>query len=125
MHRSRVHAIVIDCDDFDAGVRFWSHALGVEPQVLDEQYVALQQAVGGLLVLLQRVPEPKTCKSRVHLDFETDHMEAELQRLEALGARRVKQYPNWWTMQDPCGNEFCVANQHGGDFAEKAKVWNG
>jgi catechol 2,3-dioxygenase-like lactoylglutathione lyase family enzyme len=125
MHRSRVHAIVIDCDDFEAGERFWTQALGAEVAWRDPEghYVSLGHAIGGLTVLLQKVPEPKTCKSRVHVDFETDNIEAELRRLESLGATRRQEQKSWWIMQDPCGNEFCVVGAHESDFAATAKVW--
>jgi predicted enzyme related to lactoylglutathione lyase len=76
-----------------------------------------------LMVLLQKVPEPKTCKSRMHIDFEADDIDAEVRRLESLGARRVQQQKSWWVMHDPCGNEFCVVGAGEPDFAETAKVW--
>lgn len=124
MHRSRVAALVIDCDNMEAGTAFWSQALGAEPRKLDETYVTLGPAVGGLVVLLQRVPEPKTVKSRMHIDFETDDMEAEMQRLEALGANRIRQGDAWWVMEDPCGNEFCVGGAHTPVFEEQARTWS-
>jgi hypothetical protein len=37
-------------------------------------------------VLLQRTDDEKLAKERMHLDLETDDVEAEVQRLEALGA---------------------------------------
>lgn len=123
MHRSRIAALVIDCDDLAAGTTFWSQALGATPHALDETYVPLGSAINGMVVLLQRVPEPKTVKSRMHIDFETDDMEAELRRLEALGAQRKQQQEQWWIMEDPCGNEFCVTRAHTPNFAESALVW--
>ena len=74
-------------------------------------------ATGGGLgrrLLIQRVPEPKTVKNRLHLDLHADPgtREAEVTRLEALGAtvlRRVDEPSGAWTvMADPEGNEFCV-----------------
>ena len=44
----------------------------------------------------------------MHLDIRSDDVEAEVARLEALGARRQAQIESWWVMEDPCGNEFCV-----------------
>ena len=90
MHHSRVSAVVIDCDDIEAGVNFWTRALGIDVVERDEQgpYVDLGRSALGLQLLLQHVPEPKTAKTRVHLDVETDDIEAEVARLEALGARR-------------------------------------
>jgi hypothetical protein len=89
VHRSRVCSIIIDCDDLEAGLAFWTQALGVETWDLDgpdDQYGVLKENVGGLHVELQRVPERKTAKNRMHLDIETDDVEAEVRRLESLGA---------------------------------------
>ena len=59
------------------------------------------------------VPEPKTVKNRVHLDLTAPDREAEVDRLVALGARRLrfvdKGDERWWIMADPEGNEFCLA----------------
>ena len=63
-------------------------------------------------VILQRVPEPKTVKARIHFDLRVSDIEAEAQRLEALGARRIDigqgPEPGWIAMADPEDNEFCV-----------------
>jgi hypothetical protein len=59
MHSSHLGSIVINCDTFDAGVAFWSGGLGAMaqwPADPDDLYVSLGQFVGGLRVLLQRVP---------------------------------------------------------------------
>jgi catechol 2,3-dioxygenase-like lactoylglutathione lyase family enzyme len=74
-----------------------------------------QTGVGrGRRLLFQRVPEPKTVKNRLHLDLHVgaERREAEVARLEALGATvlRHQKQPGgtWTTMQDPEGGEFCV-----------------
>jgi hypothetical protein len=57
------------------------------------------------------VPEPKTVKNRLHLDLRADDQEAEVRRLEALGARRIdigQGDVTWVVMADPEDNEFCV-----------------
>jgi predicted enzyme related to lactoylglutathione lyase len=58
------------------------------------------------------VPEQKTLKNRLHLDFRPDDQEAEVARLLALGARRTDvgadPLATWVVMADPEGNEFCV-----------------
>jgi hypothetical protein len=51
--------------------------------------------------------------SRVHLDLESDDVEAEVARLERLGARRVRQFPNWWVVEAPTGQRFCVVRARG------------
>jgi hypothetical protein len=61
---------------------------------------------------------------RVHLDIETDDVEAEARRLEALGAERVQQVRSWWVMRDPAGLLFCVVRVQTGDlFKDQATTW--
>ena len=120
MHQSRLGSIVIDCDDLKAGVAFWSAVLGLEEGDRDGNYVDLRGNIGGLRILLQKVPEKKTAKSRIHLDIETDDVDAEVKRLEALGARR-RERP---VMEDPCGNEFCVISPETEGFPERARTWD-
>jgi predicted enzyme related to lactoylglutathione lyase len=105
--------IVIDCSDPDSLVDFWAAALGYTKAFAHEQYwVLLPPVREHPPVLLQRVPEPKTAKARIHFDLRVPDIEAEAQRLEALGARRIDigqgENPGWITMADPEGNEFCV-----------------
>ena len=116
MPHSRLSAIMIDCseDTMDAGIRFWSQAFGVDPLHSGDPtdpYVALPDAVQGLRVELQRVNAP----SRIHLDIETDDVEAEVRRLEALGATREAQVETWWVMRAPTGHLFCVVPAQGND----------
>ena len=58
----------------------------------------------GLDIEVQKVDHP----SRVHLDIETDDIEAEVRRLEALGAKRIQAVQTWWVMEAPTGQRFCV-----------------
>lgn len=109
MHRSRLQTIVIDCNDLEASSEFWAAALRTEvASEVEPPYRALKAMPGGLRILLQEVPEPKTAKSRIHIDIETDDVEADVRRLEGLGASRQQQVEHWWVMVDPSGNEFCV-----------------
>ncbi len=126
MHRSRLGSIVIDCDDIEAGSRFWAGAFGttlIGECTDDDPYIALAERVSGVRVLLQRVPERKQGKNRLHLDIETDNIEAETRRLEGLGASRKTEYPDYWIMEDPCGNEFCVIFPEAEGFPKGAKDW--
>jgi predicted enzyme related to lactoylglutathione lyase len=123
MHRSRLWGAVIDCQDLEAGVAFWSAALGVGVKNRNDPYVSLQPTPAGHRLVLQMVPESKTAKTRVHLDIETDDVEAEAQRLEALGARRREMIEGWWVMEDPCGNEFCVVPVQAEDFPKHTRAW--
>lgn len=126
MHKSRLGTIVIDCEstDVEQVARFWSQALGWSARPLqdpnDSGYRLLDAPASGPTVLVQAVQHP----SRVHIDIETDDIEAEVARLEALGARKVKFVKRWWVMEAPTGQRFCVVNPQRSDFAEKANVWD-
>ncbi|MCB1601187.1 MAG: VOC family protein [Xanthomonadales bacterium] len=107
MHRSRLCGFIIDCrtDDLPAATQFWSGALGM--RVLGEDgpsYQVLDASARDLSVEVQQVEH----ESRVHLDIEADDIEAEVLRLERLGARRVHRGRRWWVMQAPSGQRFCV-----------------
>jgi predicted enzyme related to lactoylglutathione lyase len=121
MHRSRLGGLIIDCrtDDLEREARFWGQALGYRIRPSDgpgdERYVVLDTPPGQPYIELQSVDHP----SRVHLDIKTDDAEAEVGRLEQLGARRVKHIKNWWVMEAPSGHRFCVVElRPGQDFGE-------
>jgi len=126
MHRSRLAGFIIDCetDDLEAAAAFWGAALGYAPRrsadPAESAYVALETGDAGLYAEVQRVAHP----SRVHLDIETDDIEAEVRRLEALGARRVQQVRTWWVMQAPTGQRFCVVRRQSADFESTANRWD-
>ena len=60
----------------------------------------------------------------MHLDIETDDVEAEVSRLETLGAKRVKKVSNWWVMEAPTGHGFCVIVAETSSFKHKANKWD-
>ena len=68
----------------------------------------------GIEILLQLVPESKSGKNRLHLDLRTRDLDAEAERVVALGARQLTSMPvteagwRWHILADPDGNEFCV-----------------
>ena len=103
MHRSRFGGIIIDCetDDLDAAADFWSAALGYprKSDDGDDLYKSLVPHERETYVEVQKVSHP----SRVHLDIETDDIEAEVLRLESLGATRIEQIKDWWVMEAPTG----------------------
>lgn len=125
MHKSRLGAVVIDCQttDVDQAAAFWSQALGWPARRLDDptdfSYRELVGPPAEVNVLVQSVAHP----SRVHIDIETDDIEAEVGRLEALGARRVKQVKRWWVMEAPTGQRFCVVRPQRDDFESSARQW--
>lgn len=124
MHRSRLAGFIIDSrtDDLGADAQFWSRALGypVRGVTADGGYVELDTGADGLHVEVQRVEHD----SRVHLDIETDDIEAEVARLENLGAKRVAQVKRWWVMEAPGGQRFCVVRPQRPDFESRANTWD-
>ena len=124
MHKSRLAGFIIDCntDDLQAAAEFWGAALGMEVCDLPGQegkYIELVEPTGQLHIEVQSVTHP----SRVHLDIEADDIEAEVRRLEALGARRVEKIRTWWVMAAPTGQRFCVVRPQGDAFASTANTW--
>ena len=125
MHKSRLGTVVIDCEAADpqAAADFWSQALGWKatrsPNPADASYRKLEAPPGEVTVYVQAVAHP----SRVHIDIETNDVEAEVARLEKLGARRIQQVKTWWVMEAPTGQRFCVVKPQRADFEASANVW--
>ena len=125
MHKSRFAGFIIDCktDDLRGAAEFWSAALNMPTEILPGQegdkYVKLRTPDGRLHVEVQQVEH----ESRVHLDIEADDIEAEVKRLERLGALRLKNVQTWVVMEAPTGQRFCVVRPQNKDFAENANRW--
>ena len=122
MHRSQLGGFIIDCEegDLDKASKFWSAALGLPTKPgYDPKYVGLRTPPNGLAIEVQKVDHP----SRVHLDIESDDVEAEAARLEKLGARRIEKIQTWWVMEAPTGHRFCVIRAKRAEFAREANVW--
>jgi hypothetical protein len=122
MHRSRLAGFIIDCKDadLDAASQFWSRALGFPCSGREgDRYERLDAAARDLHVEVQRVEHD----SRVHLDIESDDVDAEATRLETLGARRIGKVNSWWLMEAPTGQRFCVVRARDIERANDAKVW--
>lgn len=109
--------VVLDVADPEALAPFWAAALRYTVIGSAGSYVALRpDGRAGPTLLLQRVPEAKVGKNRMHLDIEVPDIQAEADRLEGLGAQRL--HPDavgehghqWILMADPDGNEFCVCD---------------
>lgn len=109
-------ALVVDCSDLDTAADFWTAVLGyVREGPAGKTYLSLVPADGdGIEILLQRVPERKQGKNRLHLDLRTRDLEREVERVVALGAVVRSDEPvvesgwRWYVLGDPDGNEFCV-----------------
>ncbi len=115
--------VLIDCVDLDLMTSFWC-------QALDLQHVWTGSSGGHLLVApdgsgrrlgLMPSRDHKSTKNRVHFDLRPDDQQAEVERLESLGARRIEIGQidvTWVVMADPEGNEFCVLRS----LEQKAKA---
>jgi hypothetical protein len=108
-HHSRLFAVVIDvpAQDQDREVGFWQDATGADLERIERypEYSGGRIPHQDMALLVQRLGSGP---ARVHLDIHTDDLDAEVARLEALGATRVAQAGHWWIMTDPAGLPFCV-----------------
>jgi Glyoxalase-like domain len=114
----RIQCLNFDTTDPARLATFWQSALGWRRTFERADEVVLEPPAGspedGIVpdLLFLRVPEDKATKNRLHLDLRPADQEAEVTRLEGLGARRVDvgQGPgvSWIVLADPDGNEFCV-----------------
>jgi predicted enzyme related to lactoylglutathione lyase len=125
MHKSRLGGIIIDCqsDDLDADAEFWARALGrrakrsADPENVN--YVELVGPAEEIFVEVQKVDHP----SRVHIDIETDDIEAEVSRLQKLGAKPIERVRTWCVMEAPSGQRFCVVRPQRSTFEQEANRW--
>lgn len=114
----RIQSLTVDAHDPDALATFWENVLGWRRTYADDVEIVIEPPKGSAEdgvapdLLFLRVPEGKTVKNRLHLDLRPDDRDAEVARIEALGATRVDigQGPDvtWVVLADPEGNEFCV-----------------
>ncbi|RRR98678.1 VOC family protein [Glycomyces terrestris] len=124
MHRSRISTILFDTPEADAAAAFWSAALGVEARPNDDepQFTSLPGGIAGLVTAVQRIDgEP-----RFHIDMETDDLDAETDRLTALGAVEVSRWLECRTLRAPGGHLLCVIPVHSdrAEFEAAATVWD-
>jgi predicted enzyme related to lactoylglutathione lyase len=124
MHRTRLRQVVIDAtaDTFAATASFWADAIGATAERDDDEpeYAELRGHAGELAVLVQKLGEGTP--ARVHLDIESDDVEAEAARLTALGAEEVERIRSWVVMRDPAGLVFCVIRAQPG-FDATTTTW--
>jgi catechol 2,3-dioxygenase-like lactoylglutathione lyase family enzyme len=110
-------AICIDVQDLDRSAEFWTAFLGLKAGNRHGNYLEFERRDGEPLILLQRVPEKKTSKTRVHLDIGVDDMEAAVVRAEGLGATKGDAFTEDGfrvvVMEDPDLNEFCLVMELG------------
>ncbi len=126
MHRSRLGGLIIDCrtEDLEAAAEFWSQALGcrmvrsIDPA--DANYVQLETAPNEPALEVQKVDH----ESRVHIDIETDDIEAEAARLEKLGAKRLEKIRTWLVMEAPTRQRFCLVKPQRAMFETEGNIWD-
>ncbi|GII31180.1 VOC family protein [Planotetraspora mira] len=124
---ARIKDIVVDCRHPATVARFWAAALdGYAIAPYDEAELERLRSNGiddpedDPTVLVEArpgvtprfffvlIPEPKVVKNRLHLDLTCDDLDAEVERLCALGARVDAVHEGWVVLTDPEGNEFCL-----------------
>lgn len=125
MHHSRISSLMIDCLDehFDDALAFWSQALGLPIRrhpAKGDRYVTLGEIQGPIAIRLQRVSD----HPGFHLDIESDGGKAEQARLESAGARTKYRVKQWWVLEDPSGNPFCLIRPESANFPEGAQQWD-
>lgn len=113
-----MQCINIDCGDPASLARWWADLLGWRITFEEADEVVLEPPEGspedGVSpdLLFARVPEAKQVKNRLHIDLRPEDQKLEIDRAEALGARRVDvgqtNDVSWVVMADPEGNEFCI-----------------
>ena len=110
-----LHHIVIDAHDLPTLARFWAEVLHWQILSEREREVVIGPDVGAPVgICFMPVTDRKVVKNRLHLDLNpgSDDREAEIERIMALGARRVDigqtGTETWTVLADPEGNEFCI-----------------
>lgn len=104
--------IGIDVADLERAETFYSALLGTERDWAWNQYLSFKPLPNGLIVYLQRVPEKKTSKTRVHMDLTVPDVKTALARVESLGGKALRDFvepgDELAVVADPDGNEFCL-----------------
>jgi predicted enzyme related to lactoylglutathione lyase/uncharacterized protein YciI len=121
LYRGGELVVVVDCADLDRSAEFWAGVLGYTMRASGSTtYRTLVPSGGrGIEVLLQRVPETKRGKNRLHLDLRTADLAGEITRAVGLGATVLTERPveedgfRWHILADPDGNEFCILQPSG------------
>lgn len=125
-HQSRLCTFILDCnvDDLAPHAEFWGAALGKTVVTADQdgdgKYAELRTEADEPILLLQKVGHDP----RIHLDIETDDIDAEVARLEKLGARQIERIRTWCVMEAPSGHRFCVIRQQREPFGPHTNRWD-
>ncbi len=120
-HQSRVCAVLFDVhsSSYETAARFWADALGrnlnFDP---NDKYTTLQGEVDYM------IQNADSGREGMHIDIETDDVEAEIARLEHLGAQKRNKVKDWWVMIAPGGSPFCVVPVQSKTWPQGASVWD-
>ena len=111
----KIGYLVQDAVDSKRLARFWCELLGtqIDTEVGEGEFIVLATTAEGYSIVIQRVPELKSGKNRVHLDLIVEDLDAATELVTSLGGtwtepgltREVDGY-RWRVMADPEGNEF-------------------
>ena len=101
---ARFKDLCLDAGDVTPFGQFWAAVLGLAWKPQEGGDGVLTGPTPGHTIWVNRVPEPKAVKNRVHLDIYA----RSLADLEALGAAVLEPFPRWTVMADPEGGEFCA-----------------
>ena len=125
-HYSKLSVIVVDVPpgEHDAELTFWQAATGKQLTQLERhpEYHGAELQGKDLGLLVQRLDNGP---ARIHLDIHTDNLDAEVARLEALGAQQVQRVDFWCVLRDPAGLIFCVVPERSGSMDDSnAQRWD-
>ncbi|WP_024820505.1 VOC family protein [Arthrobacter sp. 31Y] len=110
----RIASIMVNAVDAARLSSFWSELLDMPVSAEHEGFIWLRPAEPGLPQLaFQQVAAPTEGRRRLHLDLHDADPSALRRKAETLGAAFVEEHNigdfHWDVMQDPEGNEFCIA----------------
>jgi predicted enzyme related to lactoylglutathione lyase len=114
---SRIAQCTLDVVDVERMAEFWSAVLGYRAERDEGDSIHLASPSGnGPTMWLQPTAQLKDGKLRCHMDLTADDPAAEVERVLALGARRVDVgqtgHEGFEVLIDPEGNEFCILGAH-------------
>ena len=111
----QLYEIGIDVEDLERSAQFWSAVLGTKAASRNGAYLSFEPPRGGPIVYLQKVPEKKSAKNRMHIDIAVEDVDAALAQVESLGGRKLHVIEEFGVryavVADPDGNEFCLSNR--------------
>ena len=107
----------MDANDVRSLAQFWCAAARYSVADSDYPYLAILASddPSAPRIIILQVPERKTAKNRLHLEFKAEDLQSEAERIVGLGATLVAELEysstRWIVMQDPEGNEFCLVSE--------------